>query len=125
MRVCLGEKLARHAAAAILAFSVAGLDGCLGVTGAPDPVLVDTDDDGLDDACETAVFGTDPTLADTDGDGTPDGREDHDGDGDTNEQEQIYTYDHDTCARMIDAASDTEPDPDVPGESDAGDVPNG
>ena len=125
MRVYPGGKLSRHAAVVILAFSVAGLDGCLGVTGAPDPVLVDTDDDDLDDACETAVFGTDPTSVDTDGDGTPDGREDHDGDGNTNEQEQIYTYDHDTCTRMIDASSDAEADPDVPGETDGGDAPNG
>ncbi|MCB9529086.1 MAG: carboxypeptidase regulatory-like domain-containing protein [Myxococcales bacterium] len=40
-----------------------------------DPLLVDTDGDGLDDGVEVEDIGTDPTDADTDADGLPDGYE--------------------------------------------------
>jgi hypothetical protein len=55
--------------------------------GETDPNNPDTDNDGLNDGLEVNTLGTDPTLTDSDGDGTPDGDEDHDGDGFTNAEE--------------------------------------
>ncbi|MDY6838817.1 MAG: fibronectin type III domain-containing protein [Thermodesulfobacteriota bacterium] len=40
-----------------------------------DQMPLDGDEDGIDDALETAGYGTDPTLMDTDGDGINDGNE--------------------------------------------------
>lgn len=85
-------RLARHAAAVLLAFSVGASMGCRscephGVCEYAAPPM-DTDSDGLPDDCETDVFKTDPTKKDSDGDGQPDGAEDHDGDGFDNATEQ-------------------------------------
>ena len=51
------------------------------------PLAEDTDGDGLPDGVEVHQTGTNPLLVDTDGDGTPDGMEDADGDGLTNLEE--------------------------------------
>jgi hypothetical protein len=40
-----------------------------------DPLLADTDDDGLSDFAELRIYGTNPLLKDTDGDGMSDGDE--------------------------------------------------
>lgn len=84
-------RLARHAAAALLAFTVAGSSGCAGKDGISEyaaPPLEDTDGDGLADECEESIFGTDPGSTDSDGDGTLDPFEDADGDGVDNLDEQ-------------------------------------
>ncbi len=85
-------RLARHAAAVLLAFSVGATMGCRsceprGVCEYAAPPM-DTDSDGLNDDCERDSFLTDPNKRDTDGDGVPDGQEDHDGDGIDNATEQ-------------------------------------
>jgi uncharacterized repeat protein (TIGR02543 family) len=51
------------------------------------PFSNDTDSDGLQDQVEVRQTGTNPLLADTDGDSVPDGAEDSDGDGLTNADE--------------------------------------
>jgi hypothetical protein len=51
------------------------------------PLSKDTDGDGLQDQVEVRQTGTNPLLADTDGDSVPDGGEDSDGDGLTNADE--------------------------------------
>jgi anaerobic magnesium-protoporphyrin IX monomethyl ester cyclase len=89
-------RLARHAAAVLLAFSVGSTLAC---TSCQEPIGVceyaappmDTDSDGLLDGCEISSFATDPGKVDSDGDGVLDGKEDHDGDGVDNatEQEQV------------------------------------
>lgn len=52
-----------------------GLSNEVEVDAGTDPLTVDTDGDGLDDAAERRVHGTDPLTADTDGDGLTDGEE--------------------------------------------------
>ena len=47
----------------------------------------DSDNDGLSNYVEIYITGTDPVVADTDGNGVPDAEEDADGDGVTNAQE--------------------------------------
>jgi len=51
------------------------------------PFSNDTDSDGLQDQVEVRQTGTNPLLADTDGDSVPDAAEDSDGDGLTNTDE--------------------------------------
>ncbi|MDE7112733.1 MAG: thrombospondin type 3 repeat-containing protein, partial [Acetatifactor sp.] len=52
-----------------------------------DPLLADTDSDGLTDWEELTQTGTNPILEDTDGNGILDGAEDFDGDGLSNQEE--------------------------------------
>ncbi len=52
-----------------------------------DPLLKDTDEDGLSDYEEVNVTQTNPLLNDTDSDGIPDGEDDEDGDSLTNRAE--------------------------------------
>lgn len=52
-----------------------------------DPMVADTDGDGLSDGNETRLTQTDPLAVDTDDDGTPDSAEDPDGDSLTNAEE--------------------------------------
>lgn len=52
------------------------------------PLVRDTDRDGLGDGYEGLLRGADPLVADTDGDGVPDGAEDPDEDGLTNAEEE-------------------------------------
>ena len=83
------ETLAPHAASVLMALVAAGgLINCTGVSEFAPPPLEDTDGDGLPDECEEAIFGTDPLVVDSDEDGVLDGDEDHDDDGMTNVEEQ-------------------------------------
>lgn len=52
-----------------------------------DPLVADSDDDGLTDGDEVKDFETDPTDPDTDGDGIVDGDDDSDEDGVADDQE--------------------------------------
>ncbi len=52
-----------------------------------DPLVADTDNDGILDGDEVNIMGTNPLLADTDGNGTIDGLEDNDSDGFSNSAE--------------------------------------
>jgi len=64
------------------------------VNGSTDPIVADTDGDGLLDGVELTITNTDPIVADSDGNGTGDGEEDNDNDGLTNAQEiGIYLTD--------------------------------
>ena len=86
-------RLARHAAAVLLAFSVGSSLGCsscnepIGVCEFAAPPM-DTDGDGLPDVCERDSFLTNHDQVDSNSDGVPDGKEDHDGDGVDNATEQ-------------------------------------
>ncbi len=58
-----------------------------------DPAKKDTDNDGLTDYFEVSFSYTDPLMADTDGNGVPDAQEDPDEDGLTNLEEQANSGD--------------------------------
>ncbi len=101
-----------------------------------DKAKADTDDDGLDDYYEMAVFGTSPTNPDTDGDGIIDSNEDADGDKFTN-IEEITKYKTDPIAVDSDgdglsdydeintyATEPTEADSDGDGASDGWEIKN-
>ena len=82
--------IVRHAAAVMLALSVAGAVPSIGRGADPAPPPMheeDMDSDGLCDICEDKIFGTNRESADTDRDKIPDGDEDHDGDGLSNLEE--------------------------------------
>ncbi len=101
------------------------------------PLLADTDGDGLNDGDEVNIYGTDPTLADTDGDGRSDADEilgdpatnpllaDTDGDGRSDQEEltvEPFTdpnnpdSDGDGYSDGIEVAAGTDP-------NDSSDVP--
>jgi uncharacterized repeat protein (TIGR02543 family) len=68
--------------------SLISREGYLLETGyASSPTDADSDDDGLGDAVEVKATATNPLVKDTDGDGVQDADEDLDGDGFTNRQE--------------------------------------
>jgi radical SAM superfamily enzyme YgiQ (UPF0313 family) len=87
---------------------------------APMP-LIDSDNDGLPNQCETEIFGTDPTLSDTDGDGIADGDENSDGGIMTNREEQVAAGDW-RCADTNDLVSEAAPMPLI--DSDHDGLPN-
>lgn len=98
-----------------------------------DATLADTDGDNLDDYYEVFVTGTDPVLPDTDNNGVADGDEDFDTDGLTNYQEYVQGTSPWNSDSDSDDLSDgdevntygtnpLEPDTDFDGLSDADEV---